>query len=68
MPTIEEFEIVYARLTYSPSPIPHGLSYEHLLTACEAAGRPADIVNFLIHGKAENPADGGELPEAAAGS
>lgn len=53
MPTVQEFEIAYVRLSQQPgAKIPPGLSYEQLLGAWEQAGRPSDIDKFLIHGKA----------------
>jgi hypothetical protein len=53
MPTVQEFEIAYVRLSQQPdAKIPPGLSYEQLLDAWEKAGRPSDIDQFLIHGKA----------------
>lgn len=55
MPTVQEFEIAYVRLTQEPNvKIPPGLTYEQLLAAWEEAGRPSDFDKLLIHGKAGN--------------
>lgn len=55
MRTVQEFDEIYNKFNDArPSIIPLGLTYEQLLAAWGAAGRPEDIEGFLVHGATED--------------